>query len=181
MKKHAVWIMPREEAWDRLREVLDELALAYGGPRFGPHVTLLGGIRARTAETERKLRDLALSLEPFEVKLGRVDFLNEYYRCVFALVEDAGPESPIRRAYDRAFQAFAGDLVNAEERDFMPHLSLMYGDVSVEAKEEAVKQLGGRLEVAFPVRSLYLAETDGRPEDWRTAGSFPLGGASRRR
>src|SRR5437867_3840990 len=53
------------------------------GPLFDPHVTLLGGIRGETAKIVRQCEELAVSLRPFEIHLGKENFERASKRSIF--------------------------------------------------------------------------------------------------
>ena len=61
------------------------------------------------------------------------------------------------------------------DEDFMPHLSLLYGDFSVDEKERIIKNLDADLLDQFNVDRVVLICTKAQSGRWRSVGSFPLG------
>jgi len=167
-EKHSLWLMPRGDVYDRLSRVLKQLSARYEAPEFSPHVTLLGGcVGPRRALIEKSER-LASALRPFMIRLQEIDFLDEYYRCLFVR---AGLTEPLRKAYFAASREFGQSHPPA----FMPHLSLLYGDFSRDLKQGVKAEIGPRFDVQFKVRSLHLYRTHGDPRLWRRVASFGLG------
>jgi 2'-5' RNA ligase len=159
--------MPEGKVRHRLIQILHRLSIQYGAPEFPPHVTLLGSCVGERDEMIRQSSVVAAAQRPFTIRLGKIDFRDEYFRCLFAY---AGPEDPLRTAYQTACRTF----YRAPEPSFMPHLSLLYGNYSVNAKEEIMAALGRRLDVQFKVRSLHLYSTQGNVKEWRLVQSFGL-------
>lgn len=166
----AVWIRPTSDAFDRIKKVVRALHKRGGGPQFSPHVTLLQGMETTQASAEAKLRKLALRLKPFPVRLGRIDWRPEYFRCLFATAELSAELAAAQRdAYD-VFEMKPAPL-------FEPHLSLLYGKLGEALKRELAAEAGGSLDVTFDVTALHLVDaTDDVPvTKWRTLSEHALG------
>jgi len=159
--------MPKGDVCDRLSRILHQLSVRYGGPQFSPHVTLLGGCVGPRRELTRNSARVAAALRSFAIRLEKIDFLDEYFRCLFVR---AALTEPLRKAHLAARQAFG----HGREPAFMPHLSLLYGDFPRSLKEGVIAEMGPRLDVQFKVRSLHLYRTHGEPHRWRRVASFGL-------
>lgn len=159
--------MPRGDVCDRLSQVVHRLSVRYGAPEFSPHVTLLGGCVGSRLELIRRSARVAAALRPFVIHLGKIDFCDEYFRCLFAC---AALSEPLRKAYQAARQ----ELGHGRELAFMPHLSLLYGNLPQSLKEKLIADLGSRLDVQFKVSSLHLYRTYGEPCYWGRVASFGL-------
>jgi 2'-5' RNA ligase len=110
---------------------------------------------------------VATALRPFTIRLEEIDFLDEYFRCLFV---HAALTEPLRKAHQAARQAFGHE----REPAFMPHLSLLYGNFPRSLKEGIMAEMGRQLDVQFKVRSLHLYRTDGEPRPWQRVASFGL-------
>jgi len=152
---------------DRLERILSRLINRFGAPEFPPHVTLLGSCMGPCGELIRKSARVAAALSPFIIRLEEVDFLDEYFRCLFV---HAAPTEPLRKAHRTACQ----ELSHGREPAFMPHLSLLYGNFPPALKEKLISEIGRRLDIHFKVRSLHLYRTHGEPRHWRQVASFGL-------
>jgi 2'-5' RNA ligase len=153
--------------YDRLRRIIQRLSARYGAPQFSPHVTLLGGCVGARRELIGKSARVAAALRPFTLRLGDIGFLDEYFRCLFVHV---ALTEPLRRAHQAARREFG----HAREPAFMPHLSLLYGNFPRSLKEQAIAEMGPRLEMQFKARSLHLWQGHGDPRNWRRVASFGL-------
>jgi 2'-5' RNA ligase len=166
-KGYSLWLMPRGDVSERLARTLHELSVRCAGPEFPPHVTLLGGITGQRQEVLRKSARLATHLRPFTIRLGVIDCLDEYFRCVLVRAVKTGP---LLKAYQAACDGFGHRRAPA----FMPHLSLVYGDLRRSLKEAIVAGLGQRMDLTFKVWSLDLYLTRGAPSAWRRVARFGL-------
>jgi 2'-5' RNA ligase len=165
--KYCLWLSPGGEVFDRLSTIIRRLSAKHGGPDFPPHVTLLGGRGGTRAESIAKAARVAATMRPLPLQLGEIGFLDEYFRCLFAHVTLT---EPMREAHGAALQAFHA----RREPDFMPHLSLLYGNYPRSLKEEIIAEIGPRLEIHFQARVLHLWLAHGHPRHWRRVASFPL-------
>lgn len=171
-KKYSLWLMPEGKVCDRLSSIIHRLSTRYDAKEFPPHVTLLGSCVCERDEMIRNASLLASGLKPFTIRLGRTDFRDEHFRCLFV---HAGPMVPLWNAYQIACR----QLNRTPEIDFMPHLSLLYGNFPQAFKEEAMAELGPRLNVQFKVRSLHLFQTQGEVRNWHEVVRFPVNSARR--
>jgi 2'-5' RNA ligase len=165
--RYSLWLMPRGELWERLAQILHRLSVRYDAPEFPPHVTLLGNCVGSRRELIRQSARLAGSIRPFVIRLEAIDFLDEYFRCLFVR---AALTNSLRQAHRAACVAFG----RRREPPFMPHLSRLYGDFSRTLKQNLIADLGPRMEAQFKLRALHLYRTHGEPRRWRQVASFEL-------
>ena len=169
---YSLWLMPGGQVYRRLHGVILKLSREYSTPAFKPHVTLLGRIVAPRREVLVKSAQLARSLRPLLIRLGALEGLDEYYRCLFVRAAKTGA---LKKASRAALRVFSRD----ERPAYMPHLSLVYGNLSPRVKEQIIRELGGQSELEFEVRSLHLYLTTGKPRAWRQVKVFDLSGLKR--
>jgi 2'-5' RNA ligase len=151
--------MPSGEINDELRQTISKLSLQYATPMFPPHVTLLGTLSGEEKHLSSQTQRLAARIRPFQVTLTTVDYLDEYFRCLFLRAE----ATPTLLEADRAAR-----IIFHREQDpiFLPHLSLMYGNFDIETKKQIVESIGHEFNRSFWVRHLRLFSTTGEPKDW---------------
>ena len=166
-EKYSLWLMPRAHLCERLTQTLHRLSVRYNAPEFPPHVTLLGNCIGSRSELIRQSARLAGSIRPFVIRLEAIDFLDEFFRCLFVR---AALTKSLRQVHRVACQAFG----RRREPPFMPHLSLLYGSFSRTLKRDLTAELGPRIDAQFKVRDLHLYRTHGQPHLWRRVASFEL-------
>jgi 2'-5' RNA ligase len=166
-QKYSLWFMPEGEVCNRLTQIIHRLSIRYEAPEFPPHVTLLGSCVGERDEMIRRSSLVAAALRPFTIRLGKIDFRDEYFRCLFL---HAGPMETLWNAYQVACRKFD----RPPKHDFMPHLSLAYGSIPQSMKEEFVADMRTGLDDQFRVRRIHLYQTHGAVQDWRLVESFGL-------
>jgi len=164
---YSLWLMPTGEVRQRLAGTILDLSREYATPVFEPHVTLVGGIVGPAREVVSKMKDLARRIPPFTARLTVVDGLDEYFRCLFVRL---AATHPIMRANKAAREVFA----LTKQPAFMPHLSLLYGNLPLSVKEGIIASLSRQFELEFKVNSLHLYLIKSEPAAWRHVANCGL-------
>jgi 2'-5' RNA ligase len=164
-----LWLLLSGPVQERFAALIDALSGQLGTSRFIPHITLMGPIDLSVDETVLRVVDLATRLTPIPLRLTDVSWTDEHYRCLFIRAE---PSEQLIAAH-RAACAALGQPV---EPDFMPHLSLVYGDLSAERKTQVVNEIGRHFDVVIETSHVGLCLATGGPAQWRLIQTFALGG-----
>lgn len=163
---HSLWLTPDGESSAKWRAIIDELANTHGTPAFAPHVTLLPGLIADRETLLSQCRLLANELDPFEIKFARAAHSQRYFQSLFVKIRTS---PTLLHAHELAKKV----LEHEPAGEFMPHLSLMYGDLSTQAKKRIIDRL--ELPVrSFAVTTIDLFATAGLPAEWRRVETFHL-------
>ena len=165
----SVWIRPKGDALDRIRHAIRRAHHHDGGLPVDPHVTLLSGCESIEIDAREKLDRLAARLQPFTIRLGRVEGRSDYYRSLYAIVESS---EEIVAAHRAACETF-----DVTPPPFEPHLSLLYGNFGEARREALAAVLGGWLDISFTAAAIDLvnAAREVPVADWRTLYEQPLG------
>lgn len=158
-EKYSLWLRPFGDVAFSIQQRINKLSDKYGSPRFEPHVTLISGLRYGETELIQLTKTMAGSLKPFDILLTKAGYRDKFYQSLFVHVKKS---EALMNAYHTALQLF--DIEEGEE--FVPHLSLMYGDFSQEEKERILSVMGREFHIRFEVHSLLLVKTEGGPEEW---------------
>lgn len=169
-KGYALFLIPQGKVYKNLVHIISNLAQTYYVPLFEPHVTLLGYIMDSPEQVVDKTKKLASMIKPYEIELSKINFLDDYLRCLFI---EAKKTKLVIEANQKARQVFNQET----NQKYLPHLSLMYGDFLESLKKEIVKnyQLDD-LKLSFMVDRIYLYNTDGEIKDWKKVAEFKLTG-----
>lgn len=163
---YSLWMKPVGEVAERLQEQIIELSVEHQTPEFPPHVTLIGSLKPPESKLIKHVETLASSVEPFELVLTETDYLDRFYQSLFIQVEESQKLKEVRNA--------ACNIFNVSNGDYMPHLSLLYGDVSQEEKELTIDTVGREFHLDLPVKELVLMQTNGEPDQWELIHSVEL-------
>ena len=164
-----LWLLPSASVQDRFATLIDTLSRRHGTPRFAPHITLTGSLDSPADEISLRTSDLAARLRPVPVQLTEVGWSDEYFRCLFI----RAAASPELLAAHRTACAHLG---RSPDTDFMPHLSLIYGNLSQDQKDRIVDEIGRRFDIGFDADRVGLCLAAGSPEQWRLIRTFALAG-----
>ncbi len=166
---YSIWLIPAGDVHQKLAEIIYNLSKEHSTPNSEPHVTLIGEGELVGTEEEvlSKTSKLAEILKPLEIKLKKADYFDEYFKCLFIRAEKT---KEIMEANNVARK----HLNLRPNPDYMPHLSLMYGDINPETKEEILANLRMNFDISFEVKSIHLFSTDGEVKDWHKIKEFPL-------
>ncbi len=168
-KTYALWLIPEGEVRRQLARTIRKLSRQYSTPAFAPHITLVSSIVGPGREVTAKTAQLTKGLRPLRLRLTRLDFRDEYFRCLFVRVART---SALARVHQKATSVFS--LQGG--RAFLPHVSLVYGALPRATKRNLVLSLGARFDLGFEVRRIDVVAIQGPPDRWRRLKSFPFGG-----
>src|SRR5690606_17347433 len=127
------WLQPSGYAYNILKTIIADLSTTYASPIFEPHVTLLSSLPGSKDDIVRRMTYLGSRVQPFDLHLIEPAYGDRYFQCIFFKAR----ESPSLIAAHE----LANNLFGNISRTFMPHLSLMYGDVSLELKKQIIAAL----------------------------------------
>lgn len=164
---YSLWLMPSNNAYEQLSALIHELSGAHDTPVFEPHVTLLGGLQEKESGIVARTMKLAEVIEPFVINLTRIEHSNEHFRCLYYRVEKT---IDVVYAYRQACDIFRV----SEGKNYMPHLSVMYGDIPEKTKEQIIAGINAVITMRFSVQHIDLFSTDGEVEKWYKVKRFHL-------
>ena len=165
----SVWIRPTGEALHRILKITRGLSFRKEGPGVPPHLTLLSGIETTRADAGLKLKHLAMRLSPFTVRLGKIDWKADYFRCLYVAAERSRELVGAQRAAHEVFEM-------NPPAPFRPRICLFYGTLDDDAERELAEATGGSLDVEFQAGAVQLVNAaPGIPvSEWRTFAEWKL-------
>ena len=166
-----LWLLPPPPIRDRFTGLIDRLGRQFETPRFTPHLTLIGSLDLPLDDLVERTTDLAANLAPVPIRLTGPGWTDQYFRCFFMRAERS-PE--LLAAHENACTT----LGQQAESDYMPHLSLVYGNVPQEQKDNIAESIGADFNLAFHADRIGLCCPTGTPEQWQLPRTFTLTGRS---
>ncbi|XP_039121587.1 cyclic phosphodiesterase-like [Dioscorea cayenensis subsp. rotundata] len=152
----SVWAIPPDDLRNKLKTLMTTLRSEFGGAEFEPHVTVVRALRLRAADALRRLHSAVSSLNYYSARVSSISRGS----CV-SLLLDPTPEVVNASCHCRAHFGYSNST------PYMPHLSLLYGDLTEEAKEKArarAEELAeGIVGTTFDISKIALFKTD--PQD----------------
>lgn len=83
---YSVWAIPPEDVSERLRKLMIDLRSEFNGPKFEPHITIVGAIELTPDDALNKLRSACGGLKAFQVTVDHVATGTFFYQCVYLLL-----------------------------------------------------------------------------------------------
>ncbi len=162
-----LFLEPEGVLRQKLSTVIEQLAEEYGGPLFTPHVTLLARIASEEeALLVEKAKLLAEQIAPFSITLGNFGLEDAYFRALYVHAEC----EEIVRAHKSANQIFGTE----DERAYIPHVSLLYGNYPYDRKQKTAQALSLPPGETFLVDRIHLYKTEGEVSEWIHIGEYSL-------
>ncbi|KAF5833605.1 cyclic phosphodiesterase-like protein-domain-containing protein [Dunaliella salina] len=179
----SLWLEPEpaDPLYGQLVREMDHLATSFHGPRFVPHVTLLGGMDMSEDQARDAAAQIASKIKPYTLHFEKVQWGSFFFQCVFIRIKQ-DPETMEAAAIARH------ECGMDPAGPYMPHLSLLYADLDDKTKEEVAAASQSRLfngqedtqvpAQSYPVKSLTLWHTPpgSKPtlSNWKKVASFPV-------
>ncbi|XP_054778647.1 cyclic phosphodiesterase-like isoform X1 [Prosopis cineraria] len=177
---YSVWAEPPEDVRDRMKKLMSGLRSEFGGPEFEPHITVVGAISLTPDDALKKFRSACEGLKAYNATVDRVATGTFFYQCVYLLIHptpevmetsdlcisqfDYNRSSPCHSSECRIKTLDSLVFLNDKENPpYMPHLSLLYGDLTDEEKKKAQERAKALDDVSglnFQISRLALYKTD---------------------
>ncbi|KAI3710101.1 hypothetical protein L2E82_39875 [Cichorium intybus] len=154
---YSVWALPPDDVTERLKKLMVGLRSEFGGPEFEPHVTAVGAISLTEDDARDKLKKACEGLKSYNATVEKVATGTFFYQCVFLLLH---PTTEVMETGAHCWNHFG----YKSSTPYMPHLSILYGDLTDEEKKKAQEKanaLDQTVEsLSFPIVRLALYKTD---------------------
>ena len=83
---YSVWAVPPDDVAARLRKLMDSLGSEFGGPKFDPHITVVGAVSLTPEDAVEKFRSACEGRKAYTATVDRVATGTFFYQCVFLLI-----------------------------------------------------------------------------------------------
>jgi 2'-5' RNA ligase len=186
---YSLWLEPPPALASTSAGFIARYAGASGGrcPTFDPHVTLAGGFVGTEAQAKEKsaaiVASLASAFGPLRCDAMEVSAGTRFHQCVYLRMV---PTEQLANAHALAARAFGLEPGNGGGAPYMPHLSLVYGQLTDAQREDARRDgetalLGNELanvaDASFVAAEVTLWRTDIEDltcESWSRVDRYPL-------
>lgn len=166
-EKFSIWIIPPKGIKDKYSDIINKLSQKYKSPSFIPHITLLPILQGNFENIKDRIEKLVLGTKPFKIRLNTISHTDSYYKSLFINVTKS---NRLDSLFETFYKSFKKVLVNVDE-NYMPHLSLMYGNFPEITKTEIIKKLkNANFKEEFIVDRLFLVSI--KLEEWKVIKNF---------
>ena len=162
---YSIWLMPEGNVKDKLKNIIYSLSTDFGGPIFEPHITLVSSFLGSEKELIQKIEIISKKIRPFEIFFDHIACLDNYFCSLFLTVKVS---IELKLARDIPCKE-----LNWNDNDYMPHLSLKYGDYSKKEKEKMISTVD-IIPDGFLVDYIFFAYNDEINLKWKVLQAFRL-------
>ncbi|CAI6000830.1 unnamed protein product [Closterium sp. NIES-64] len=122
---------------------------------FEPHVTVIGAFGAREGldeqEVVKRMERLSASLKPYDIQVMELAAGRLFFQCVYIKML---PSKEVLHVHNEAVEVMGMDRNSVAA--YMPHLSLIYGDLSDAQKQDAKAAVEETFSSLLPPKSASL-------------------------
>jgi len=154
----SIWLTPVEEDGNHLQKLIQELAEEYEAPIFPPHCTLYSPSDLNSQDIEKILKNVAKCLRPLFVTLYRLNNSPLIWKTVFIELERS--EELVNMQ-----QKLIHMLPNAKHYEFLPHMSLIYKEMSDKMKKEIIQSI--TVQSSYKMDKIVAMHTGPDVANWR--------------
>ncbi len=167
LEGYALWAISAEPLASRLKSILHTLSHQYNTTLFPPHITILSVKVGDKEQLKAHCKALANSFSSFDICFDKIGESDSVYRCLYLLPNQSDDLYNLHNCAKR--------ILSLNEPDnYFPHLSLIYGAIPQQEKENVKKVLQQILPLEGTINSLALWSINETPEQWRELAIFPL-------
>lgn len=152
---YGLWLCPDRTGVKRLSGFIHDFAERYTGPRFMPHITLVTHL---STFSEASLTAGKCSKGPaIDCAFDRAECGAAPFRSLMLLPRDPTPFVRLRRL----------SAARDSGPEYVPHLSVYYGQLAQRQAHEALSELSAQLPVSVQIGALEVHKLSGNIDEWQ--------------
>ncbi|MFK7947631.1 MAG: 2'-5' RNA ligase family protein [Saprospiraceae bacterium] len=161
---YSIWLLPSEKESKRFQKIIDTLSESFKTPVFEPHLTLYTSIPVLSDELFYKISVLAALTSVFDLSIVQLQTSSHYFKSLFSTIENNKTLQELQKEIENLFPNI--------EYNFQPHLSLLYGEVEDNLKNEKIESIQEKLINVFQVNRIAIVANQGEPNNWKIIETF---------
>ncbi|OGC47694.1 hypothetical protein A2886_02875 [candidate division WWE3 bacterium RIFCSPHIGHO2_01_FULL_42_13] len=165
-KPYFLFLVPPARVGEILQKVITNLSEKHNSPNFEPHITLLNNVFSDLETVKQKAKLLASKLKPILISLGEVSFGANYFQSVFIRVKATAELMDL--------YTLAKEIYLADDNVFMPHMSLIYGNQTMEERKRITSAIELPKDISFEASKLVIVPGTENPDDWIHIEEFDI-------
>ena len=164
---YGLFLLPEESIGKKYQKIISDIAATYHTKEFKPHVTLIKKLELEEKEVLSLTNEIVKWLKPIKTKFIEIEYSDRIYRSINITVLKT---QELLKAHNRANQLF-----EHKEEPFIPHLSIVYGELQLDDKLNIIKSLKPFKKEFFILDKLVVYDiTEADADLWREVEYFDL-------
>jgi len=164
---YSLWVRPTQIQIDEFTKIISRLAHSYHTIPFPPHITLVSSITSDIDSIKQACVNIIDQTQQIDITLQNIAYTKTYYRNFFV-------QADLTQALSKLHEDTLSALMHKVDEAFMPHLSLLYGNLEIETKKDLQKSLEKTCSKLLHLQRLDLYSTSGKVTDWFLVESYLL-------
>jgi len=161
----SIWLIPAPADAQYLQGIINKLAATYQAPVFNTHCTLYSPTDLPALEIKKILEQSANNMESFYVKKATISHTENIWKTIFIELLSS-PE------LEQLQQAVISQFPNGQPYEFLPHISLLYKEMSDKKKEDIIRNL--QVKNSFKMDKIAAVQTGPNVDNWATVVEIPF-------
>lgn len=142
-----------------LLENISTLAQKYNSPVFQPHCTLIGKTDVSLPRLKSAIINLMNYYKPIIVHPIIISYTDNLWRALYIVLKE-------KQVLTNWHKHLCDSLSINYDKDFLPHISLMYNSVSVSEKKKISGDM--QLKTAYKIQSIQIVDCSSEVDEWIT-------------
>ena len=161
----SIWLIPAPKDAQYIQGIINNLATTYQAPVFDSHCTLYSPTELPAAELKKILEQSANNMKSFYVKKSMISHTENIWKTIFIELLRS-PE------LEQLQQAVISQFPNGQPYEFLPHISLLYKEMSDKKKENIIRNL--QVKNSFKMDKIAAVRTGPNVDNWATVVEIPF-------
>ncbi|KAJ3065640.1 hypothetical protein HDU98_010965 [Podochytrium sp. JEL0797] len=170
----SLWIGPPKgsDLHTKLTAIIDHFSAKLGTPKWSPHITL-ASFQADPIEAAAKIAAATKNHGAFKVPLIDIVTKALFFQCVMAKADETEQLMSLNALMQTLYP------LQHKNEVYWPHLSLVYGDLSADARKQVVDEIKANKEwnivgSVVEIETIGIWKIEGEVENWSLVGEVAL-------
>ena len=160
-----IWFLFDKSDQEYISQIMKELSNQFSCPAFIPHITAHGLIDSKFDEIDKIISNSIKGIKSFFIKKNKVSFSDDFWKTLFI---DISPNKNLTEIN----QKLKDKIPLVQKYDFLPHISLMYKNISKNEKQKLATSLITKN--SFKISRLGILEFSQSIEEWKIIKKYSL-------
>jgi len=161
-KMYCVWL--KFDSAD-LSEIIVNLSQKYNDPAFEPHCTLIGKTDVSLPRLKSVIIDLNSNFDLSKVHPKEINYSDNYWRSLYIELYE-------KKVLTKWHEYICHSLSINNDKEYLPHISLMYNSISREEKNILSENI--QLRSAYKIKSIQIVDCSDKVDEWYTVFEYKI-------
>lgn len=166
-RKYSIWLRPSQAQIDGFTRIISRLSHRHRTSPFPAHITIASSVGKDLEKVRDESRKITEKTCSFSIDLKAVEYTQAYFRNLYISVEN-------NQALSELHTEFKTILTSEIDEAFIPHLSLLYGNLRADTQKDLQNKLAGKYPASIECDRIDIYDITGKESQWYLIESFKL-------